>query len=76
MFEFEPTSEYGSILRLWCIARNFLRYLCYRWDAYLPTVKRSVPCGDGKHEGFAVFHAIGEDRELRVEDIKSGECIK
>lgn len=76
MFEFEPTNEFGFVLRLWRIARDFLRYLCYRRDVYLPTVKLSAPCDDGKHEEFAVFHVIGEDREPSVKDIKSGRYIK
>lgn len=76
MFEFEPTNEFGFILRLWRIAKDFLRYLCYRRNVYLPAVKLAAPCHDGKHEEFAAFHVIGEDREPSAEDIKSGRYIK
>lgn len=76
MFEFEPTSEYWFMLRLWRIAKDFLCYLCYRRDVYLPTVKLAAPYEGGKHEEFATFHIIGEDKESSVEDIKSGRYIK
>lgn len=76
MFEFEPTADYGFILRLWRIAKNFLRYLCYRRDVYLPTVKLAAPHADRKHEEFATMHVIGEDREPSVEEIKSGRYIR
>lgn len=55
MFEFEPTSEYGFILKLWRIAKDFLRYLCYRRNVYLPAVKLAAPCHDGKHEDLQHF---------------------
>ena len=39
-------------------------------------MKLAAPYGDGKHEEFAVFHVIGEDRDPSVKDIKSGRYIK
>lgn len=37
-FEFEPTSDYQFIFRLWRIAKTFIQYLCYRKNCYLPIV--------------------------------------
>ena len=76
MFEFEPTTEYEFILWLWHIAKDFLSYLCYRRDVYLPTVKLSAPYADGKHEEFATLYVVDENGCPSVEDIKKGRYIK
>lgn len=76
IFEFEATDDYEFILRLWRIAKDFLTYLCYRRDVYLPTVKLSAPCNGGKHEEFATLHIVGESKSPSVEDIKAERYIK
>lgn len=37
-FEFDPTNDYYFIFRLWSVAKQFLQYLCYRKNIYLPEV--------------------------------------
>lgn len=76
MFEFDPTDDYGFILRLWRIAKDFLGFLCYRRDIYLPEVKLAAPYQDGKHEQFATLYVVGEDGAPNIEDIKKGRYIK
>ncbi len=76
MFEFDPTDDYAFILRLWRIAKDFLSFLCYRRDVYLPEVKLAAPYRDGKHEQFATLYVIGEDGTPSIEDIKKGRYIK
>lgn len=76
MFEFSPTSDYDFILRLWRIAKDFLNYLCYRRDVYLPIIKLSAPCTDGTHEEFATFYVVGEDDSPDMENLKKGRYIK
>jgi len=76
MFEFEPTNEYDFIFRLWRIAKDFLAYLCYRRDVYLPTAKLSAPCVNETHEEFATLYVVGEDDHPSIEDIKKGRYIK
>lgn len=76
MFEFEPTDDYAFILRLWHIAKDFLGFLCYRRDVYLPEVKLAAPYKDGKHEQFATFYVVGGDGPPCIEDIKKGRYIK
>jgi len=76
MFEFEPTNEYDFIFRLWRIAKDFLAYLCYRRDVYLPTAKLSAPYVNGTHEEFATLYVVGEDDHPSIEDIKKGRYIK
>ena len=43
MFEFEPTSDYLFIYRLWEIAQKFISFLCYRRNAWIPEVELSAP---------------------------------
>lgn len=76
MFEFDPTDDYSFIFRLWRIAKDFLRYLCYRQDVYLPTAKLSAPYTDGKHLDFATLYIVDEDKKPDIETIKSGRYIK
>lgn len=75
MFEFEPTSEYEFILKLWRIAKSFITYLCYRRNANLPTAKLSAPYAGEKHEEFATLYIVGEDESLNTEDIQKGRYI-
>lgn len=76
IFVFEPTDDYEFILRLWRITKDFLSYLCYRRDVYLPTVKLAAPCTDGKHEEFAALYVVGEDGSPDVDSIRNGRYIK
>lgn len=76
MFEFDPTDDYAFILRLWHIVKDFLSFLCYRRDVYLPEVKLAAPYKDGKHEQFATLYVVGEDGAPSIEDIKKGRYIK
>lgn len=76
MFEFDSTDDYAFILRLWRIAKDFLSFLCYRQDVYLPEVKLAAPYEGGKHEQFATLYVIGEDGTPRIENIKKGRYIK
>lgn len=76
MFEFSPTNDYEFILRLWYIAKDFLSFLCYRRDVYLPIAKLSAPCSNGTHEEFANLYVVGEDGQPNIESIKKGRYIK
>lgn len=76
MFEFEPTDDYEFILRLWHTAKDFLCYLCYRKDVYLPTVKLAAPYAGGKHEDFATLYVVSEKGSPSMEDIRKGRYIK
>ena len=49
MFEFDPTADYRFIYRLWGIARQYIRFLCYRKNVFIPEIELSCPCEGGKH---------------------------
>lgn len=76
LFEFEPTSDYRFIYRLWYIAKQFLQYLCYRKNVFLPEVALSAPTEDGKCEEFATLYVFSETGNDEAETLKSGRYIK
>lgn len=76
LFEFEPTNDYRFIYRLWYTAKQFLQYLCYRKNVFLPEVALSAPAEDGKYEEFATMHVLNEIGDAEAETLKSGRYIK
>lgn len=77
-FEFNPTNDYSFILRLWRIAREFIRFLCYRRNINMPSADLiSVdPNKDNKHERFGTIYIINENYEPEPETLKSVRYIK
>lgn len=77
VFEFEPTSDYTFIYRLWRIAKSFIQYLCYRKNIFLPSANIAAPYADGKHEDFATFYVVNETEKAEESDtLTSGRYIK
>lgn len=76
LFEFEPTNDYAFLLKLWRIAKQFIQFLCYRKNVFLPIVDVSAPYKDGKHEKFATLYVLGESGTDEPETLKKGRYIK
>lgn len=76
LFEFEPTADYRFIYRLWHTAKQFLQYLCYRKNIFLPEVALSALTEDGKYEEFATLYVINETGDDETHILKSGRYIK
>jgi len=76
IFEFMPTNDYELMLRLWRIAKDFLGYLCYRKDIYLPYAKLFAPYDDKRSLEVATLYVVGEDERTSFEDIEKGRYIK
>lgn len=75
-FEFEPISDFLFVIRLVKIANNFIQYLCYRRNCYIPTVKLAAP-KDGKHIEFGIMHIINkQEKESEIEALEKGCYIK
>lgn len=74
-FEFEPTQDYRFILRLLYVARQFIRFLCYRRNVNIPQIELSTPTVDGKHEKNATLYFI-EECESELTTLKDGRYIK
>lgn len=76
MFEFDAIKDYQFIYRLWWIAREFVRFLCYRKNVFIPKVELATPLEGGKHETFATMYLIGQDGETEFDTLKRGRYIK
>ncbi len=76
LFEFEPTNDYRFIYKLWHISKQFLQYLCYRKNIFLPEVTLSSLDEDGKYEEFATLYVLNESGDAESETLKSGRYIK
>lgn len=76
IFEFEPTDDYTFIMHLWHIAREFLRFLCYRKNVVLSTVEIAAPYEGGKHETFATLHIVDETGKTELDTLIKGRFIK
>ena len=76
LFEFDATKDYQFIYRLWWIAREFVRFLCYRKNVFIPKVKLAAPFEGGKHETFATMYLMGQDGETEYDTLKRGRYIK
>ena len=76
MFEFDAIDDYMFIYRLWGIAKEFIRFLCYRKNVFIPKVELSAPYENGKHENYATMYLIDEDDEIEIETLKKERYIE
>lgn len=76
IFEFEPTNDYGFIYQLWWIAREFIRFLCYRKNVFIREIGLSAPYEGGKHERFATMILLHQDGKIEANTLKNGRIIK
>lgn len=76
MFELEPTNDYGLVLRLCRIAKEYISYLCYRKNVVFDEIELSAPCDDEKHEKFASLFIIENRNEPEEKALKNKRCIK
>ena len=75
-FSFEPTSDYEFVMRLWRIAREFIRFLCYRKNVAWPKVGISTPFEEGKTLKVGELHIVGNQKENELNTLKQGRYIK
>lgn len=76
MFEFDPVEDYQFIFHLWRIARDFIRFLCYRGNVFIPKIDLAAPYEGGKHESFATMYLLGQNGGTEYEALKQGRFIK
>lgn len=76
MFEFEPTDDYGFIVRLWQIAKKYISFLCYRKNIYIPQINLDAPDEGGKHYQFATMYLLGQDGAIETDTLQKGRYIK
>ena len=75
-FEFEPIADYTFIMRLWRIAKEFIRFLCYRKNVFLSKIEIASPYKGGKHENFATLHIVDESGKSEPDTLQKGRLIK
>lgn len=75
VFEFEPTSDYEFLVRLWKIAKSFICFMCYRKNVDLTQVEISIPWKDGQKKTIGNL-VISDDSTNEAETIENSECIK
>lgn len=73
---FDPTEDYSFIVRLWFVAKEFLQFMCYRKNVFLPTADLSTPADEGKTRTFATFNMLGETGKEEPETLQKGRYIK
>lgn len=76
ILEFEPTENYSFIVRLWFIAKEFIQFLCYRRNVFIPIVDLSTPADEGKTRTFAKLSMLGESGNEELETLEKGRFIK
>lgn len=75
-FEFDATNDYSFILRLWQIARDFIRFLCYRNNIFITIIDLSTSDDDGKNKKFAKMYINNRDEESEELPLQKGRYIK
>lgn len=75
-FDFDATDDFEFVLRLWQIARDFVRFLCYRNNIYFTEIKLCTPKVDGKHESFANMYIIDDIGEIEEKPLQEERLIK
>ena len=75
MFEFEPTKDFEFIFRLCKIARDYIRFLCYRKNIVFEDINVSAPYPDGKFEPFGTLHLI-EEQTAENKPLNDNRVIK
>ncbi len=75
-FEFDATNDYSFILRLWQIARDFIRFLCYRNNIFITKIDLSTSDDDGKYNNFAKMYINNRDEESEELPLQKGRYIK
>lgn len=75
-FEFEPTSDYEFVMYLWRIAREFIKFLCYRKNVAWPKTEISIPYEGEKTIKIGDLHIVGNQEENELDTLKQGRYIK
>lgn len=76
ILRFEPTEDYTFIVRLWFVAKEFLQFMCYRRNIFIPVADLSTPAEEGKTRTFASFHMLNESGDEELETLQKGRFIK
>jgi hypothetical protein len=76
IMEFAPTEDYAFLMRAWFVAKEFIQYMCYRRNVFLPSAVLSTPAGNGMTRQCATLFVLGETGDNEFEVLKNGRYIK
>lgn len=76
VFKFDPTDDYSFIVRLWFVAKEFIQFLCYRRNVFIPVADLSTPADEGKTRAFAKLNWLEECVDGEYETLEKGRFIK
>ena len=76
VFEFEATEDYAFIYRLYNIAKQFIRYLCYRKNVVIDAVELSELMDTGKYYICAEMQVLDSNKLCEEKIIKDGRYIR
>ncbi len=74
-FKFEPTEDYTFITKLWFVAKEFLQFMCYRKNVYIPIVELYTPTEEGKSRAFATLNILNENGKDEHKALQKGRFI-
>lgn len=76
IMEFAPTEDYAFLMRAWYVAKEFIQFMCYRRNVFLPSAVLSTPAGNGMTRQCATLYVLGEAGDNEFEVLKKGRYIK
>lgn len=76
IFEFEATNDYSFIVRLWKIAKDFIRFLCYRNNVSLQEIRLATPYEEGMHSACATMFFFDDEEVVELDALKKGRYIR
>lgn len=74
--EFEATDDYGFIIELLEMSKQFIKFLVYRQNISFTEVQLSAPFPGGKHESFAQLYETNEIVDAEEYVLEKGHFIK
>lgn len=74
--KFDPTEDYSFVVRLWFVAKEFLQFLCYRRNVFIPVADLSTPADGDKTRAFAKLKWLNECGDDELETLEKGRYIK
>lgn len=75
MMEFAPTRDYTFLLRLWSVAKEFIQYMCYRRNVFLPSAVLSSTADNRVSYNSATLYVVNETGDNEPEVLRKKQYI-
>lgn len=74
--EFAPTKDYAFLMRVWYVVKEFIQFMCYRRNVFLPSAELSTPAGNELTRQVGTLYILDETGDNEPEILKKGRYIK